>query len=186
MNMVSSSDNDACSPKLNSSDVFFEFGSSSVLRSNKNDASDDVEEAALDDDWDSVNQNFEQDPELMTKQINHLGETPLIIAVGTNLSHRFVQNLVEHIVTVGDADELWVTSYGGSNALHNVAKVGNTIDAKLLVVQNLDMTRDQNHDGYTPLALVVFHGNQETLDYLLTVTMDLVPEEKGSSLYTVV
>ncbi|KAI3706225.1 hypothetical protein L6452_23822 [Arctium lappa] len=143
-----------------------------------------IYKAALLDDWDSVSQILEQDPELMTKQITYWWETPLIIAVGTNRSHRFVQKLVERIIAVGASDKLFVTSYGGNNPLHYAAKVGNTTDAKLLVAQNSDMTQVPNPYGNTPLKLAAWHGNKETLQYLLKVTRDLLPGEEGSSPYT--
>ncbi|KAJ9555633.1 hypothetical protein OSB04_010247 [Centaurea solstitialis] len=143
-----------------------------------------IYKAALLDDWDSVSQIFEQDPELMTKQITYLWETPLIIAVGTNRSHYFVRKLVDRIVAVGASDKLFLTSYAGNNPLHYAAKVGNTIDAKLLVEQNPDMTRVPNPDGNWPLKLAAWHGNKETLRYLLTVTRDLLPGEDGTSMYT--
>ncbi|KAI3823099.1 hypothetical protein L1987_04526 [Smallanthus sonchifolius] len=144
-----------------------------------------IYKAALLDDWDSVSQIFERDPDLMTKQITYWWETPLIIAVGTNRSHRFVEKLVEHIVDVGAKEKLFVTSYGGNNPLHYAAKVGNTTAAKLLVAQKSDMTRVPNPYGNTPLKLAAWHGNKETLKYLLKVTPDLPPPEKeGSSPYT--
>ena len=59
-----------------------------------------IYKAALLDDWDSVSRIFEQEPDLMTKQITYWWETPLIIAVGTNRSHSFVEKLVERIVEV--------------------------------------------------------------------------------------
>ncbi|KAJ9555566.1 hypothetical protein OSB04_010180 [Centaurea solstitialis] len=143
-----------------------------------------IYKAALLDDWDSVSQLFEQDPELMTKQITYWWETPLIIAVGTNRSHDFVRKLVDRIVAVGASDKLFVTSYGGNNPLHYAAKVGNTIDAKLLVERNSDMTRVANPYSNSPLKLAAWHGNKETLRYLLTVTRDLLPGEEGTSPYT--
>ncbi|KAK9072456.1 hypothetical protein SSX86_008890 [Deinandra increscens subsp. villosa] len=142
-----------------------------------------IYKAALLDDWDSVSGLFEQDPDLMTKQITYWWETPLIIAVGTNRSHRFVEKLLERIVAAGAKEKLFVTSYGGNNPLHYAAKVGNTTAARLLVEQNSDMTRVPNPYGNTPLKLAAWHGNKETLRYLLTVTRDLLPGEEGSSPY---
>ncbi|KAJ9555568.1 hypothetical protein OSB04_010182 [Centaurea solstitialis] len=143
-----------------------------------------IYKAALHDDWDSVEQIFEEDPELMTKQIGYWWETPLIIAVGTNCSHRFVQKLVARIVVAGDADKLFWTDYAGNNPLHYAAKVGNTIDAKLLVEQNQHMTLARNPYGHAPLKLAAWHGKKETLKYLLKVTRDLLPGEEGTSPYT--
>ncbi|XP_076891859.1 uncharacterized protein LOC143543413 [Bidens hawaiensis] len=143
-----------------------------------------IYKAALLDDWDSVSELFEQEPDLMTKQITYWWETPLIIAVGTNRSHRFVEKLIERIVAVGAQDRMFVTSYGGNNPLHYAAKVGNTAAARLLVEQNLDMTRVPNPYHNTPLKLAAWHGHKETLEYLLTVTRDLLPGEEGVSPYT--
>ncbi|KAJ0806790.1 putative ankyrin repeat-containing domain-containing protein [Helianthus annuus] len=143
-----------------------------------------IYKAAINDDWDSVSHLFKQDPELLTKQITYLRETPLIIAVGTNRSHSFVEKLVERIVAVGAKDRLFVASYGGNNPLHYAAKVGNRTATKLLVEQNPDMTRVPNPYGNAPLTLAAWHGNKDTLYYLLTVTRDLVPGEEGFSPYT--
>ncbi|KAK9069275.1 hypothetical protein SSX86_013391 [Deinandra increscens subsp. villosa] len=143
-----------------------------------------IHKAALSDDWESVSQIFEKDPELMTKPMSYLGETPLMMAVGTNNSHHFVKRLVDRILAVGAADRLFVTSSRGDNPLHRAAMTGNTIDAKVLVEQNPGMTRVPNSDGYTPLNLAAWHRNKGTLRYLLRVMAGLVPEEEGSSPYT--
>ncbi|KAK9072455.1 hypothetical protein SSX86_008889 [Deinandra increscens subsp. villosa] len=120
----------------------------------------------------------------MTKQITYWSETPLLIAVGTGHSHRFVEKLMKRIVDIGAKEKLFVNSSNGSNALHYAAKVGNTTAARLLVEQNPDMTRVMNSFGNTPLKLAAYHGNKETLKYLLTVTPDLRPGEEGRSSYT--
>ncbi|XP_076891833.1 uncharacterized protein LOC143543389 [Bidens hawaiensis] len=143
-----------------------------------------IHKAALSDEWESVSQIFEKEPELMTKPISYLGETPLLMAVGTNNSHQFVKQLVSRIVAVGLADQLFLASSRGDNPLHRAAMVGNTIDARVLVEQNPDMTQVPNSDGHTPLNLAVWHRNKRTLRYLLEVTAGLVPEEGGSSPYT--
>ncbi|KAJ9555670.1 hypothetical protein OSB04_010284 [Centaurea solstitialis] len=142
-----------------------------------------IYKAALLDEWDSVSQKFIEDPELMTKQITCWSETPLIVAVGTNRSHDFVQKLVDRIVAVGALDKLF-ESYGRDNALHYAAKVGNTIDAKLLAARKPDMTQVANPSGSTPLKLAAWHGNKGTLEYLLTVTYDIPSGEEGTSPYT--
>ncbi|PWA75647.1 Ankyrin repeat-containing protein [Artemisia annua] len=143
-----------------------------------------IHKAALNDDWESVAQIFENEPELMTKPINYLGETPLMIAVGTNTSHSFVKQLVDRIISVGAADQLFLTSSSGDNPLHRAAKIGNMIDAMILVEQNRDMAQAPDANGYTPLTLAACHRNKSTLRYLLKVTRELLPEEEGSSLYT--
>ncbi|XP_071692596.1 uncharacterized protein [Rutidosis leptorrhynchoides] len=144
-----------------------------------------IHKAALKDDWKSVAQIFENEPELMTKPINYLGETPLMIAVGTNNSHNFVKQLVERIIALGATDRLFLKSSGGDNPLHRAAIIGNTVDARLLVEQNREMTQVQNDSGYTPLVLAAWHGNKKLLRYLLRVTRELLSEEEGSrSLFT--
>ncbi|KAL7596594.1 hypothetical protein Lser_V15G29566 [Lactuca serriola] len=145
-----------------------------------------IYKAALLDDWESVSQIFKQDPDLMTKQIGYWSETPLIIAVGTNRSQRFVKKLVERIIEVGAADKLFTATWGGSNPLHYAAKVGNLMATMLLVEQKPSMTRVPNPYGNTPLKLAAWHGNKKTLQYLLTVTPDLPPpgNEEGTGPYT--
>ncbi|PWA96607.1 ankyrin repeat-containing domain, PGG domain protein [Artemisia annua] len=143
-----------------------------------------IYKAALRDDWESVSRIFEQDPELMTKPITYYFETPLIVAVGTNHSHHFVKKLVDRIVAIGASNNLFLSHYDGNNPLHYAAKVGNTIDARILVEQNPDMTRVPNPHGNTPLTLAAWHGNKDTLKYLLTVTRKLLPGEEGMCVYT--
>nr|GEY12933.1 ankyrin repeat-containing domain, PGG domain protein [Tanacetum cinerariifolium] len=86
-----------------------------------------IYKAALLDDWDSVSHLFEEEPGIMTKQITYWWVTPLIIAVGTNRSNRFVKKLVERIVEVGDKDKLFVPNFNKNGPLHYAAKFGNTI-----------------------------------------------------------
>ncbi|KAI3716440.1 hypothetical protein L1987_67319 [Smallanthus sonchifolius] len=116
----------------------------------------------------------------MTKHITFWDETPLLIAVGTGRSNRFVEKLVKRIVAVGAKDKLFVTNSASSNPLHYAATVGNATGARLLVEQAPEMTHIRNVEGNTPLKLAARHGNKETLKYLLTVTR----EEEGSSHYT--
>ncbi|KAK9072457.1 hypothetical protein SSX86_008891 [Deinandra increscens subsp. villosa] len=145
----------------------------------------DIYNAAIRDKWDYVSDLFESHPELMTKEITYLLETPLIIAIGTNRSQRFVKKLVERIVASGAKEKLFQSTYEGNNPLHYAAKAGNTTAARLLVEQNSDMTRVPNPYGSTPLRLAAWHANKETLRYLLTVTPDLPSGEEGiSSPYT--
>ncbi|XP_076891837.1 uncharacterized protein LOC143543390 isoform X4 [Bidens hawaiensis] len=140
--------------------------------------------AALLDDWNSASPYFKREPDLMTKQITFTLETPLIIAVGTNCSHHFVQKLVESIVAIGATDKMSAANDEGYTPLHYAAKVGNTIDAKLLVQHDPGMTRVLSFCHNTPLKLAAWNGNKETLRYLLTVTHDLPPGEEGISPYT--
>ncbi|KAK1437956.1 hypothetical protein QVD17_03756 [Tagetes erecta] len=142
-----------------------------------------IYKAALHDDWDSVSQIFQQHPELMTKRITYGWHTPLIIAVGTNRCHRFVEKLVKGIVANDAKDKMFLATDSGVNPLHYAAMVGNTTAAELLVKQNPDMTQVADPRGATPLKLAAWHGHKETLNYLLTVTRD-VPGEEGGSPYT--
>nr|GEY49691.1 ankyrin repeat-containing domain, PGG domain protein [Tanacetum cinerariifolium] len=139
--------------------------------------------AALLDDWDSVSELFEKEPGLMTKQITYWSETPLMIAVGTNQSNRFVKNLVERIVEVGAKDKLFEPNYDGDGPLHYAATVGNTTAAKILVEQDENMALKVNPLGHTPVKVAAGNVNKETLRYLLTVTPDLGPGEENASPY---
>ncbi|GKC79753.1 ankyrin repeat-containing domain, PGG domain protein [Tanacetum coccineum] len=99
---------------------------------------------------------YEERPELMTKLVNERLETPLMIAVGTNSSHKFVKQLVDN----------WrphnARNYQGNNALHYACKVGNMIDAKLLV--RIVPRMDQNLHGDTPVLLAAKLGRKDMLD----------------------
>ncbi|KAJ0787854.1 putative ankyrin repeat-containing domain superfamily [Helianthus annuus] len=105
--------------------IHIQVDTNSIRMSNLNHVISDLPifKAALHDDWVSVSELFEQDPELMTKPITYWWETPLIIAVEANsCSNRFVEKLVERIVAVGAEDKLFLTSHGGNNSLHYAAK----------------------------------------------------------------
>ncbi|KAJ0941669.1 putative non-specific serine/threonine protein kinase [Helianthus annuus] len=143
-----------------------------------------IHKAALSDDWESVSQIFDKDPELMTTPISYLGETPLMMAVGTNKSHNFVKQLVDRIVAVNAVDKLFLASSRGDNPLHRAAMVGNTVDARVLVERSRDMIQIPNSDGYTPVILAAWHRNKGILRFLLKETADLGHEEEGSSLYS--
>ncbi|KAK9072463.1 hypothetical protein SSX86_008897 [Deinandra increscens subsp. villosa] len=131
-----------------------------------------IYKAAINDDWDSVSELFEQDPDLMTKQITYWHETPLHIAVSTGRSHRFVENLVKRIVATGGKEKLFVNNCNTSNPLHYASTVGNATAARLLVELVPEMTQVENWEGSRPLHVASFHENKETLRYLLTVTRD--------------
>ncbi|XP_076889133.1 uncharacterized protein LOC143539813 [Bidens hawaiensis] len=143
-----------------------------------------IYKAALHDDWDSVSELFKQDPDRMTKRITYWWETPLHIAVGTDRSHRFVEKLVERVVAVGAKDKLFEKNWYGNSPLQYAAKAGNTTAAKILVEQSPEQILVPNKDGETALRMAVWHGNKETLEYLLMVTRDLLPGEEGVSPYT--
>ncbi|PWA73097.1 ankyrin repeat-containing domain, PGG domain protein [Artemisia annua] len=119
----------------------------------------------------------------MTKQITYWWETPLMIAVGTNQSNRFVKKLVERIVEVGAKDKLLVPNFNKNGPLHYAAKVGNTTAAQILVEQDPSMALNVNPYGNTPVKLAAWNVNKETLRYLLSVTPDLGPGEENANPY---
>ncbi|KAJ9555377.1 hypothetical protein OSB04_009991 [Centaurea solstitialis] len=123
-----------------------------------------IQQAALTNDWDSVEPIFEQDTKSMTRRITCKGETPLMIAVGTNRSHDFVKRLVDRVVEVDDADKLFDTCDVGDNPLHRAARIGHTTDARVLVGVNAGMTLVPNKDGYRQLNLAAAHGNKHTVN----------------------
>ncbi|MFS7916438.1 putative ankyrin repeat-containing domain-containing protein [Helianthus anomalus] len=146
-----------------------------------------IYQAALDDDWGYVSKlMFDGQGSLLTERITRFGDTPLHIAVGTNRSNRFVKELVESIVPADKKDIeperlkcLFQKNDYGNSPLHIAAMVGNTDATKRLV--GLDETKalDANNDANMPLQLAAWHGNKETLEYLLTV-----PKDGESCLYT--
>nr|GEV52356.1 reverse transcriptase domain-containing protein [Tanacetum cinerariifolium] len=128
-----------------------------------------IYKAALSDDWDDVCGLFSERPELMTKPVNERLETPLMIAVGTNCSHKFVKQLLDN----------WphhnARNYEGNTALHYACKVGNVIDAKLLV--EFRLMEDQNLHGDTPLLLAAKLGRMDMLDQVFKEHPTLVNEQ---------
>ncbi|KAK9062543.1 hypothetical protein SSX86_019730 [Deinandra increscens subsp. villosa] len=141
-----------------------------------------IYKAAMNDDWDSVEHIFDMYPDKLDAKITVWWETPLHIAIGTNSSHLFVNKIIERIVSV-DVQKLRTKSLWGNTALHYAAKIGNTIDAKLLVSKDPSITQINNKDGHTALKLAAKYGRLETLWYLLDVTMD-EPGEDGTSPYS--
>ncbi|GKA88520.1 transposase, MuDR, MULE transposase domain protein [Tanacetum coccineum] len=132
------------------------------------------------------NPSFDENPELMTEPINTKGETALMIAVGTNRSHNFVEKLVHRVKHIdGAAEKLFCKSSSGNSPLHQAAKIGNTKDAMILVEQNINMTRELDVNHHTPLIWAARHRNKSTLQYLLKVTpAETISLEEGiSSLY---
>ncbi|KAI7726745.1 hypothetical protein M8C21_026650 [Ambrosia artemisiifolia] len=136
----------------------------------------------MNDDWDAVEHVFDIQPDKLYAYVTYRLETPLHIAIGTNSSHLFVNKIIERISDTDD-QKLRTTSQGGNTALHYAAKVGNTIDAKLLVAKAPGIAQMVNEDGDTALKLAAQYGRLETLWYLLEVTMD-EPREDGTSPYT--
>ncbi|KAL8201711.1 hypothetical protein R6Q57_010858 [Mikania cordata] len=140
-----------------------------------------IYKAAMKDDWVTVEHIFDVHPDKLDAKITCWWETPLHIAIGTNSSHVFVNKIIERIMDT-DARKLRTRSWWGNTALHYAAKVGNTIDAKLLVSKDPDIAQMVNKDGHTALKLAAKYGRLGTLWYLLEVTKD-EPGEDGSSPY---
>ncbi|XP_071736354.1 uncharacterized protein [Rutidosis leptorrhynchoides] len=141
-----------------------------------------IYKAAMNDDWDCVEHIFDANPDKLDAKITIWWETPLHIAIGTNTSHRFVNNIVENIVFT-DARKLGAKNCWGNTALHYAAKLGNTIDAKLLVSKDPGIAQVTNTEGHTALKLAAWYGRHDTLWYLLGVTKD-EPGENGMSPYS--
>ncbi|KAM0013643.1 putative ankyrin repeat-containing domain-containing protein [Helianthus debilis subsp. tardiflorus] len=146
-----------------------------------------VYQAALDDDWGSFSKLLiDGQRNLLTERITRFGDTPLHIAVGTNRSNHFVEELVKSIVPDDKKDTeperlecLFKKNDYGNSPLHIAAMVGNTDATKRLVELDETQALVKNNDGNMPLQLAAWHGNKETLEYLLTV-----PKEGGRCLYT--
>ncbi|KAI3706231.1 hypothetical protein L6452_23830 [Arctium lappa] len=99
-----------------------------------------------------------------------------MIAVGTNRSHNFVRNLFSSLSTDGDliGSALTAENDKGDTALHYAAKIGNMIDAKLLVSYSskpAEMALHRNKNGSTPLFYAASRGRKkELLHYLYSLT----------------
>ncbi|XP_071709383.1 uncharacterized protein [Rutidosis leptorrhynchoides] len=141
-----------------------------------------IYKAAINDDWDSVAHIFDTYPDKLDEKITIRCETPLHIAIGTNTSHCFVKNIVNKIVNT-DVHKLRSKNCNGNTALHYAAKIGNTIDAKLLVSKDPGIAQVTNTEGHTALKLAAWYGRHDTLWYLLEVTKD-EPGENGLSPYS--
>ncbi|XP_076883796.1 uncharacterized protein LOC143532704 [Bidens hawaiensis] len=141
-----------------------------------------IYKAATNNDWDAVEHIFDMQPDKLDAKLTYWWETPLHIAIGTNSSHEFVNRIVERIVET-DGEKLRTKSLGGNTALHYAAKVGNTMDAKLLVAKDPGIAQMVNRDGHTALKFAAKYGRLETLWYLLEVTKDEIGED-GTSPFT--
>ncbi|KAI3706230.1 hypothetical protein L6452_23829 [Arctium lappa] len=149
-----------------------------------------IYKAVFDDNWDFVSNTFKVQPELRTNPINHRLETPLMIAMGTNRSHNFVRNLLSSLSTdnlisgavAAENDE-------GDTALHYAAKVGNMIDAKLLIScsSNPEIALHKDKKGNTPLLYAASLGrNKEMLEYLYSLTGVFSPPKSEISTQSLV
>jgi ankyrin repeat protein len=134
-----------------------------------------IYKAALRNKWDDVRELFVERPELMTKPVNERLETPLMIAVGTNSSHEFVKQLLNNVQHWALDDDEWSgMNIHGNNALHYAAKVGNMIDAQLMV-QCLPrmMQIVKNIHGDTPYLMAAKLGRKDMIDTTLGTFTDI-------------
>uniref|UniRef100_A0A7N0T925 PGG domain-containing protein n=1 Tax=Kalanchoe fedtschenkoi TaxID=63787 RepID=A0A7N0T925_KALFE len=138
--------------------------------------------AALTDNWEAAEPIFDRDPDALTSRITGWWETALHIAVGTNCSHRFVENLVTRIAAV-DITKLRTPNYMANSSLHYAAKAGNTRAARALVEKDPEMVSLVNQCGHTAVKLAAWFGRKETLVYLLGVTPHVIGEA-GTSPYS--
>lgn len=141
-----------------------------------------IYKAAMNNDWDAVEHIFDMQPDKLDAKLTYWWETPLHIAIGTDSSHEFVNRMIERIVET-DGEKLRTKSLEGNTALHYAAKVGNTMDAKILVAKDPGIAQMVNRDGHTALKLAAKYGRLETLWYLLEVTKDEIGED-GTSPFT--
>ncbi|WOH04422.1 hypothetical protein DCAR_0623831 [Daucus carota subsp. sativus] len=141
-----------------------------------------IYKAAIEDDWETAESIFKEENYDLYTYFSYDLETPLHIAVGTNTSHRFVQELVDWIMRLDEPQMLRICNSNGDIALHYAATVGNTQAAKLLINKDPEMAQITNDDGYTPLTLAAKYSQKEMLCYLLGVTKDVVGE-RGTSPY---
>ncbi|KAL1811703.1 hypothetical protein ACET3Z_021768 [Daucus carota] len=144
-----------------------------------------VYKAAIADDWEAARLIFEEERNVFYA-FTYFNEnnpyTPLHIAVATNCSHRFVQELVEWIMLVGDVQMLRFRDTAGHSALHYAAIVGNTQDARLLIDADPELAQMCSIKGWTALTLAAACRRKEAVNYLLQVTKDVINEE-GTSPY---
>lgn len=140
-----------------------------------------IYKAAIAGDWETAKRFFKEEKKNFNAPITYESDTTLHVAVGTNSSHRFVEELVELIMDVDPGMLLTANCYG-NNVLHYAAMVGNTRAARLLVNKYPELAQIAKPNGHTPLKLAARYGHKETLCYLLEVTKDVVGEE-GTSPY---
>ncbi|KAJ9555677.1 hypothetical protein OSB04_010291 [Centaurea solstitialis] len=87
-----------------------------------------------------------------------------MLAVGTNHSHRFVEKLVESLSNDNlIMDALKAKNCDGDTALHYAAKVGNLMDAELLMSHwpGPDIALQVNKKGQTPLLYAAWLGRKK-------------------------
>lgn len=139
-----------------------------------------IYKAAIDDDWETAKRIFDEEKKNFDTPITYRwNETALHIAVGTNSSHRFVEQLVEQIMQT-NPQMLLTCNSSGSTPLLIAAKVGNMQCTRLLVESNKEMCQMHNNCGENPLEAAANHGRRDTLLYLLHNTSDVVGEDGTS------
>ncbi|KAL0410403.1 UNVERIFIED_CONTAM: hypothetical protein Slati_3630000 [Sesamum latifolium] len=125
--------------------------------------------AALNGDWESARNFFDQDPDAVTAKITKVSETALHIAVGTGKAKNFVKELLELIPTEALAT---LRDQAGQTALHYAAIFGNVEAAKLLVSKDPGLTNTLTDTFLLPIHLAALYANKDMVSYLLTVTRD--------------
>uniref|UniRef100_A0A7N0T8E4 PGG domain-containing protein n=1 Tax=Kalanchoe fedtschenkoi TaxID=63787 RepID=A0A7N0T8E4_KALFE len=139
--------------------------------------------AALNNDWEAAKAIFDLDEAAAASKITYGGESVLHIAVGTNCSHRFVEQLVNFIASK-DVGKLRNVDRSGETALHRAARAGNTEASKALVNKDPEIIKARNFHSYgeTALNLAAHSAKKETLLFLVQATSRTV-EEDGTSPY---
>lgn len=138
-----------------------------------------IYKAAIEDDWETAKRIFEEEKKNFDAHITYWQETALHIAVGTNTSHRFVEQLVEQI-KLKNPHMLLTGNSAGSTPLLYAAKVGNMRATKLLVGLNPEITQLNNNSRENALEAAANHGRRDILLFLLQNTKDVVGEDGTS------
>ncbi|KAJ9555376.1 hypothetical protein OSB04_009990 [Centaurea solstitialis] len=144
-----------------------------------------LHKAVFDDDWNSLSEIFEEHPARRTDPVNDQKETPLMFAVGTNRSHRFVKSLVSDLSRDGLINQaLAERNYQGDTALHYAATVGNVTDFTLLVSSSskpVELAFNyKNNYGRTPLFVAAYQGKRnKMLEFLFSRLRVLNPPISG-------
>ncbi|KAL0338875.1 UNVERIFIED_CONTAM: hypothetical protein Sangu_1409600 [Sesamum angustifolium] len=105
--------------------------------------------AALNGDWESARNFFDQDPDAVTAKIT--------------------KELLELIPTEALAT---LRDQAGQTALHYAAIFGNVEAAKLLVSKDSGLTNRPSNTFLLPIHLAALYANRDMVSYLLTVTRD--------------
>lgn len=139
-----------------------------------------IYKAAIANDWETAKPIFGEEKNVFYEFAGfnpHNSFTTLHLAVGTNTSHRFVQEMVDWIMRVGDVQMLRIRDMSGYSALHYAGLVGNTQAARLLIDIDPEMAQMPNSIGWTALTMAALCRQKQTVGYLLEVTKDVINEE---------